>query len=284
VLFYRKDLLDKYSAAVPTTWQALTETARRIQSAERAAGNDRLWGYVWQGRAYEGLTCNALEWVHGFGGGTLVDNAGQVTTDNPALAQALALAASWVGDISPPGVLNYDEEASRGVFQSGQAVFMRNWPYAWALAQSEDSPVRDKVGVAALPGTEGGAARSGTLGGWQLAVSRHSRYPEVAASLVMHLSSEAEQKRRAIAGSYNPTRPALYDDPDVLAATPFFGELKETFEHAVARPSRATGAQYNRVSAEFWGAVHSTLSGQASAGQSQQRLTRNLQRLQRRGW
>ena len=42
-----------------------------------------MWGYVCQGKAYEGLTCNALEWVTSFGGGTIVDADGKVTIDNP---------------------------------------------------------------------------------------------------------------------------------------------------------------------------------------------------------
>jgi len=53
LLFYRKDLLAKYGLPVPETWAALAIEARRVQDAERAAGNDKMWGYVWQGRAYE---------------------------------------------------------------------------------------------------------------------------------------------------------------------------------------------------------------------------------------
>ncbi len=74
-------------------------------------------------------------------------------------------------------MLNYCEEEARGVFQSGNAVFMRNWPYAWALGQAADSPVKDKIGVAALPAGGDGGKPSGALGGWQLAVSAYSSQP-----------------------------------------------------------------------------------------------------------
>lgn len=130
VLYYREDLLEKHGHDVPTTWQELTETAREIKQAEREAGNDRMQGYVFQGRAYEGLTVNALEWVASHGGGNIVEADGTISINNPQAAEALDLAASWIGDISPNGVLNYTEEEARGVFQSGNAVFMRNWPYA----------------------------------------------------------------------------------------------------------------------------------------------------------
>ncbi len=284
VLYYRADLLEKHGAEPPETWAALTETARRIQDAERAEGANGMWGFVWQGKAYEGLTCNALEWIDSFGGGEIVDAEGEITIDNPAAVEAIATAAGWVGEISPEGVLNYAEEEARGVFQSGNAVFMRNWPYAWSLAQSPDSPIRGKVGVTALPKGGEDGQNTGTLGGWNLAVSRYSDEPEAAADLVMYLTSYAEQKRRAVEASYNPTIDALYRDEEVLTAVPFFGDLYETFTNAVARPSRVTGEKYNRVSNAFWNATHNALSGRKPADQAMSDLQADLASVRRRGW
>ncbi|MCI0509749.1 carbohydrate ABC transporter substrate-binding protein (CUT1 family) [Chromohalobacter marismortui] len=283
VLYYRKDLLDKYEREVPETWQQMTATAEVIQQGERKAGKDGMWGYVFQGRAYEGLTCNALEWVASYGGGSIVDDQGEITIDNPRAAAALDQAAEWIGNISPKGVLNYTEEEARGVFQSGNAVFMRNWPYAWALAQSESSDVRGKVGVTMLPhGPKGSSAA--TLGGWNLAVSKYSKHPELAVDLVEFLTSEAEQKRRAIQGAYNPTIKSLYQDEDVLAAVPFFGKLYDTFTNAVARPSAPTGAKYGRVSNAFFNAAHNVLSGSTNGTQAVAQLQDELERMKRRRW
>ncbi|HZY03312.1 MAG TPA: ABC transporter substrate-binding protein [Anaeromyxobacteraceae bacterium] len=283
LLYYRKDLLQKYGRQVPSTWQELTETARAIQEAERKAGNDRTWGFVFQGRAYEGLTCNALEWIDSFGGGSIVDGKGKVTVHNPKAIEALTLAASWVKGIAPEGVLNYAEEEARGAFQSGNAVFMRNWPYAWALSQAADSPVKGKVGVAALPKGGPGGKHTGTLGGWQLAVSKYSKHAKEAVDLAVHLTGPVEQKRAALTASLNPTIPALYRDPEILKANPFFGDLLDTFTNAVARPSRVTGSRYNQVSSEFRNAVHETLSGRTPADPSLARLQGTLERLSRGG-
>ena len=174
LLYYRKDLLEKYGKQPPTTWQELTETAKAIQDGERGAGNDKMLGFVFQAKAYEGLTCNALEWIDSFGGGTIVAEDGKITINNQQAAAALDLAATWIGTIAPEGVLNYSEEEARGVFQSGNAVFMRNWPYAWALGNAEDSPIKGKIGVAALPKGGADGKHTGALGGWQLAVSKYS--------------------------------------------------------------------------------------------------------------
>jgi trehalose/maltose transport system substrate-binding protein len=283
VLYYRADLLRRYDERVPQTWAQLAATAQRVQDAERTAGNPRMWGFVWQGRAYEGLTCNALEWIASRNGGTVVDARGRVTIANPRAIEAVRQAAGWIDRITPRGVLNYTEEEARGVFQSGSAVFMRNWPYAYALANAPDSPVRGLIEVAPLPKGGPDGVNAGTLGGWQLAVSRYSRHSELAIDLVLYLTSPAEQKRRAIAAAYNPTIPALYADPEVLAAQPFLGRLEPMIARAVPRPARSVGTRYNQVSAKFWGAVHAALSGRATAQAALTGLDRDLERLRRVG-
>lgn len=265
LLYYRKDLLDKYKLKPPTTWDELTASAKKIQDAERAAGNDKMWGYVWQGRAYEGLSCNALEWVASYNGGTLIDAGGKVTIDNPAAVKALDMAAGWVGTITPQAVLNYGEEEARGVFQSGNAVYMRNWPYAWSLLQKTDSPVKGEIGVIPLPQGGANGQHAGALGGWGLAVSRYSKNPKLAADLVTYLTSAQVEKTRAIQGSYNPTIPALYKDNDVVKANPFMAALYTTFTTAVSRPSTVTSSKYNQVSSQFWNASHDVLSGDTKA-------------------
>ena len=281
LLFYRKDLLDKYGQKVPATWDELAATAKKVQDAERAAGNDKMWGYVWQGRAYEGLTCNALEWVTSHGGGTVVDSDGRISVRNANAAAALRTAASWVGTISPTAVLNYAEEESRGVFQAGNAVFMRNWPYAWSLAQGGDSVIKGKVGVAVLPRGTAMGGNAATLGGESLAVSKYTRNPVLAADLVLYMTSAAVQKERALSGSFNPTLPALYRDAEILKANPFMGELYGVFNRAVARPTSATGARYNQVSNEFWNAVHEVLAGKVKPDDALSRLDTSLNRLSR---
>ena len=257
--------------------------AAKVQEAERAGGNERMWGYVWQGRAYEGLTCDALEWISSFNGGTIVDESGKITVNNPAAAKALQTAASWVGTISPKAVLNYGEEEARGVFQAGNAVFMRNWPYAWSLGQGTDSPVKGKIGVAVLPKGGADGRHAATLGGELLAVSRYSKNAALSADLVMYMTSREVQKERALKASYNPTIDALYKDADILAANPFMGGLYTTFTSAVARPAPATGSRLNQVSNEFWNASHDVLSGRAKAGEALKRLDNNLNRVSRGG-
>lgn len=283
-LYYRKDLLEKYGASVPTTWEELTATAQMIQDKEREAGNADIWGFVWQGNAYEGLTCNALEWIKSFGGGQIVEPDGTISVNNPQAAAALELAASWVGTISPDGVLAYQEEEARGLWQTGKAVFMRNWPYAYGLGNGDDSAVKGLFGVTTLPTGGGFDTSAATLGGWNVAVSKYGDNQEAAISLALYLANVEAQKQRAINESNLPTIISLYDDADIAAAQPIIPQWKDVFLQAVPRPSAPTLGAYNEVSSLFWSAVHDVLSGNASAADALAGLEADLADVKGDGW
>ncbi|MCP2012997.1 trehalose/maltose transport system substrate-binding protein [Deinococcus sp. HSC-46F16] len=283
VLYYRTDLLKKYGyTKPPKTWNELATMAQKIQAGERKT-NSRFVGFVFQGKNYEGLTCDALEWISSFGGGTIVDSSGKVTVNNAKTVQALQAIQGLVGTVAPQAVTTYGEEEARNVWQAGNAAFMRNWPYAYAAGQEKGSAVRGKIGVAALPAGPGGKPAA-TLGGWQLAVNAYSKNPKEAASLVQYLTGVQEQKRRAVEASYNPTIASLYKDKDVLKAVPFFGSLYDVFTNAVARPATVTGSKYNQVSDAFSTAVYNVLTKKSAPGPAMKTLEGQLNRIKGRGW
>ena len=283
-LYYRKDLLEKYGVAVPKTWDELTVAAQTVQDGERAAGKGDFWGFVWQGNAYEGLTCNALEWVKSYGGGQIVEADGTISINNENAAKALDTVKGWVGTISPEGVLAYQEEEARGVWQTGNAAFMRNWPYAYGLGNGDDSAVKGLFSVTTLPVGGEGNTSAATLGGWNVAVSKYSTKQEAAISLAMYLAGPEAQKQRAINESNLPTIMALYDDADIAAAQPIIPQWKEVFLNAVPRPSAPTLGKYNEVSSKFWSAVHQTLSGNGTAAENLEMLEADLTELKGEAW
>ena len=195
----------------------MTATAQKIQDGEREAGSKDMWGFVFQGAAYEGLTCNALEWVASNGGGQHRRGGWHdLGQQRERRARRSRRRRPGSNKISPGGVLNYTEEESRGVWQTGNAVFMRNWPYAYALGNGGDSPIKGKFDVAPLPAGGGDNNSAATLGGWNLAVSKYSTNPEAATDLVLYLTAAEVQKNAALQLSHLPTIESLYDDEDVL--------------------------------------------------------------------
>jgi len=283
-LYYRKDLLEKYGAEVPKTWDEMAATAKMIMDKEREAGNPDMWGFVFQGKAYEGLTCDALEWVKSSGGGQIVEADGTISINNPNAAAAIERAKGWVGTISPPGVLAYGEEESRGVWQTGNAVFMRNWPYAYALGNTDESPIKGKFDVTTLPYAKDGDHSAATLGGWNLAVPKFVRDPDAAIELVKFLASPEQQKVRALFSGNLPTIQSLYEDPDIAEKLPIIPRWQAVFQNAVPRPSAPTKLKYNEVSSDFWTAVHNTLSGKGSAADNLAALEIELVKLKSAAW
>jgi multiple sugar transport system substrate-binding protein len=234
MLYFRKDLLEKYHLAPPRAWPELVRQAKLIQTREK---DPYLTGYSAQFKQYEGLICNMMEFI--------LSN-GATLWDEPALRGTLHLAAAKeavrfvrdqiVGAISHRGVLAYQEPESLAMFTQGKAVFHRNWPYAWEIANDPArSKVAGKVGIVPLPAFSGHQSAA-TLGGWQLGISRFSRNTRLAWQFVDFMTSSETQKRIALYTGRAPARKALHRDPDILKKNPQFQSQYETFLRAAPRP------------------------------------------------
>ncbi len=276
LLYYRTDLLRQYGyREPPRTWDELERMAARIQAGERAKGKKQFWGFVWQGAADEGLTCDALEWQAAEGGGRIIEDDQVISVNNPQAIRSWQRAAHWVGSISPPGVVGYREWDSLNVWVAGDAAFMRNWPSAYADSQAAGSLIRNKFDIALLPG--GKAGRVGTLGGWGLAISRFSAHPREALDLVRYLTRRDLQVKRSRLLTQPPTLPELYSLPEVLEANPRFDVLSQAFRTGfVTRPSNVAGKKYQEVTDAYIQAVHSVLTGEKTAPKAAAALQNDL--------
>jgi trehalose/maltose transport system substrate-binding protein len=275
LLFYRTDLLRQYGyREPPRSWDELEAMAGRIQAGERAKGRKEFWGFMWQGAAAEALTCNALEWQAAEGGGQIIEEDQTISVNNPHAIRAWQRAARWVGSISPPSVVGYQEWDALNVWVGGDAAFMRGWPTAYVDSHAAAASIRNTFDVTLLPG------RVGTLGGAGLAVSRFSDHPREALELVRYLSGREVQAKRSRALSQPPTLPELYNLPEVLEPNPRFALLSEAFRTGlVSRPSAVAGKKYGDVTDAYIRAVHSVLTGERSAPEAAATLEHDLVRI-----
>ncbi|MEW6409628.1 MAG: ABC transporter substrate-binding protein [Nitrospirota bacterium] len=230
VLYYRKDLLQKYGFSPPKTWQELVDIAQYITSRESG-----LYGFIWQGKQYEGLVCNVLEYFWSNGGDVLRDEISVIKS--PENVDALHFMRDLIVKykITPPLVTTAIEEPTRHIFGNGKALFMRNWPYAWNIFEKESSAIKGKVGVFPLPSFPNKESAS-TLGGWQLGINRYSKHPDAAEKLIKFFTSPEAQKTLALTIGYKPTRKSLYKDKDLLMKQPFIIGLYDVFMKARPRP------------------------------------------------
>lgn len=271
VLYYRSDLLKKIGAKPPETFQEMVEISQRLKKEEKIP-----WGYLWQGKQYEGVSAMFVEVLEGFGGFWVNSETLEVGLDRPQAIQAVEFLRSTItNSISPPGVTTYGEEETRLLFQNGGAVFLRNWPYVWRLVNQEGSKVRGKVAIKPMIHTAG--YRGGScLGGWGWGISKTSKHPEEAWRLIQYLTSEAIQKRLILNTGLVPSYKSLFTDPQVVAKYPHYPQLLSVVQQPALRPPLAQYAQASDIlqrylSAAFTGRMSAEQAMQAASGE-----TRNL--------
>jgi len=280
-LEYRSDLLREYGYDHPPgTWDELEVMAEKIQKGERAKGKKDFWGYVWQGAAAEALTCNALEWQASEGGGHIIEDDRTISVNNRAAIRSWQRAKHWIGWISPPGVLDYQELDSINAFDSGRAAFNRVWSgtTVTAVAQTKLFHRRtalpaDKTSYSRIPG--GAAGSAGTLGGSGLAVSRNSLHSQEAIALLRFLiraqiktNLEEDKASAALHGNE--------ESPGTSRATNGQQSSSQYQNGIVVRPSSIVGAKYEQVAKAYISAVHAVLAGDKAAPQAAAELEQEL--------
>lgn len=279
ILYYRRDLLERFQLpGPPGTWSELLSQALTVQSAMRKT-NPRFYGFVWQGAQYEGLVCNFMEFSGSRGG--FVRQGDKLRLDAAANRTALTFMRDLIRQhrISPPSTYTeMKEEEVRLYFQAGNALFERNWPYAWSLHQNPASKVKNRIGMAPLPSPADGESVS-TLGGWHIGLSRFSDHKRQALKLIRFITSYDTQKKIMSRMGWNPARRDLYDDPDVLKSAPHYRQLKDVFQYAQPRPLLP---YYTQISAITQKHINSVLADRKSAKQALNEAQGEIDALQRR--
>lgn len=274
VLYSRRDLLEKYGFhAPPKTWQDLKRMAKTVRARE---GRDDLYGFVWQGRQYEGLVCNFMEflphdqpWLAGGAGMSL---------NRRVIEPRLVFMKGLLEDgTSPVSVLAMAEEESRHVFQNGRAVFMRNWPYAWRLLERADSPVSGRIWMSPVPSAREGQPGRGTLGGFLLGMHRDTPNPEAARAWIRFLTEPKAQRRIWEQLGLTPARKAiLHQAADANGPPPEV--LVDVMEHAAPRPVTPL---YIPLSQSFQAYLSGVLADVYTAPEALRLMDSDLKRLMR---
>lgn len=271
MLYYREDLLAAAGLEPPQTTVELLAASRTLQQQGQID-----WGYVWQGKQYEGLSAMFVEILQGFNGFWVEPGTGTVGLDRPeAIAAVEFLRETIESGASPPGVVTYHEEDTRRLFQSGQVAFMRNYPYAWSLINAEDSPIAGRVGIKPMVAAPG-IASAACQGGYGLGIAKSTRHPEAAWQAVRYFTSEAAQKYLVLEHSIMPSRRALFADPDLVAKYNFLPLLLEVTNSAVLRPPIAQYAPASDILQRYLSAAITGRRSPEAAMKAAARETRQL--------
>ena len=267
LLFWRTDLME----APPRTPAELEAISRSLQQEGRVR-----WGYVWEGRQYEGLSCTYLEVLRGFGGRWLRDGSPDLNS-NAAIAASQWLRHLVDVGITPPAVANMAEPEALQTFETGDAAFMRNWPYAWAELNKNGSLLAGKVGITTMV-SEPQEPHVATQGSWGLAVLSSSQHKQAAVEALQFLTSTAAQKQLNLNWGYTPTRLSVFEDPELIRANPVLPELQAALAAAVLRPVTPIYAQLSDL---LYREVNTVITGEVAAAPAMETLQRNSIQLER---
>ncbi len=279
LLYYRKDLLKKSGyGGPPKTWDELKQMTRKVLGE-----SDTKYGFVFQGARYEGGVCDGCEYIWGHGGNVLdPKDPTKVLIDRPQAVAGLATERSMITDgISPKAVSVYKEDESAGAFLNGDAVFLRNWPYVYALVgDPKESKIKpEQVGVSELPSADGKPG-NGTVGDQPLYINATSKYPDAAWKFIEFLTAPEQQKFRALEGSYLPTRTALYDDAEIQDTVPVVALAREALQHTLPRP---VSPYYSDMSLEMQQQFNASLVGDTTPEVAARDLKEQLENFIRQG-
>jgi multiple sugar transport system substrate-binding protein len=280
LLYYRRDLLEQSGfSEPPKTWDELKEMGLK---ASQDAGTEM--GFAFQGAEYEGGVCNGLEYIRTHGGEVLDPNdPSKVIIDSPGSVAGLETYHSMIADgVSTRAVLQYQEDPSYGAFIRGDAVFLRNWPYVYAvLSDPELSDIKpEQVGVAPIP-VSGGNRSYSTLGGWNFFINATSDKQEEAWEFIKWMTTPEQLKVNALEGSRLPVRRSMYEDQEILNNVPVAKLGKEAIiDNATPRP---VSPYYSDISLELAEQFNGALAGEVSPEQAAKTLQSNLQSIVEEG-
>ena len=243
-LYYRTDLLEEAGYdSPPETYMELVNMAQDIKEQS----DQDLNGYIWQGGSNEGLTIMWLNWFWGMGGE--LEQDGDLVVNSQEGIDALSHAVDLIHEygITPESVPASSTDENRQTFQQGNTIFMRNWPYAVALMNEDDSPVQGEFDVAPLPKAEGNSdAQNSCLGGWNLFINANSQNKEAAQQFASFMASMEAQETMALEHSRLPVREELYSD-EYYEQAPQLETFAQIVDQTSARPATSRYSTFSEI-------------------------------------
>ncbi len=261
LLYYRTDLVQKYgNGSVPQTRDQLETLATQILAGE--ASNGIKSGYLIPGKKIEAIVDEWLELL--WGAGANIGEPGKLVVNGPESIKALQYLQDLVytKKLSPEGTNTYAPNDILNLFTSGQAPFMRNWTYAYAIANNPDkSQIAGKVGIAPTLATSGKKGH-GCTGGWVLAINAASQHKDEAWTFIDFMLSKDTQTSLVKKAGLISSRPDVVNDANIQKVLPHFKDLARILNEGNNRPQLRN---YNTFTTPLQAAINGVLSNQQSA-------------------
>ena len=224
MIFYRKDIFDKYGVDLPDTIDELTEVAKQLHHPEEG-----LYGIAF---APARSIVSIVEWfafLRSFGG-DLFDNDLKPIINSPEAVEALE---AYIGllDYAPPGGSNMQwDELLTVMLQGKVAMSIQPSPFGRTMSDPSQSKVVGEVEFLIHPKAE---FRIPSIGGWAIGIPQDSKNKDAAWLLISYITSPEIEKKRALhPGGSVPGRLSTLSDPEVVAEEPSMKVTGESLKTA----------------------------------------------------
>lgn len=306
-MLYRKDLFKNAGHNPQSNWATKSihwkKFSKAVADAKKQSGVN--YGYTWQAKVYEGLSCcdfNELmsSWGGAYFGGTknLFGPIGNrpITVDQQPVINAIKMAKTFIDgpnasntlsgykQISPQAVLQWTENPSLKPFQNGNAVATRNWSYAIKQSAQSSAVGHKKLGVMPIPYhiKQGGGkypqlgGPTAALGGWNVALNPNSQKTNAAIEVLKTITSDTFQLGYTKATGNLVPKPKLFNSKEMKNLPhlgPYMNQLKVAGNNAIPRPVTAVWPQEStKISQE----VNAALSGSKTPKNAMSSLKKSL--------
>jgi sorbitol/mannitol transport system substrate-binding protein len=216
ILFYRKDLYEKYGLALPDmleglSWEEFVSNCKVLNRPE-----ENIYGTALAGMKGAQQLLRIESFAVSFGGEPILNqNLEPVLTTEPWI-KALQGYKDLLETVSPPGVWEYDYAEQNTAFAQGIVGHMLQWMVAINTVEDPDtSRVAGSVGYGVYVG--GGKSAGGS---WLLSVNAFSKHPDETWEFLEFLNNKENAATQALLFSNDIIRKSTFSDPRFLEKFP----------------------------------------------------------------
>jgi multiple sugar transport system substrate-binding protein len=236
-LIYRKDLFESaeekaafrakygYALDVPKDLDQLGDIAEFFTRPD-----ENFYGLVANGARGPAVAQDWMEYMRAFGG-SIFDNAGNVTINSKECLDALKFFVSIFDNYAPPGAIGYWWDDRETAYRTGQVSMQSSWSIARAgYEDPKISMVVGKTAMGAVPTVSDDTLYG--VGGWGIGINAgvSDENQEIAWEFIKWITSP-EKMKDWMQNDGAPIRRSTLTDPELLAEKPWLTTMLEIFEN-----------------------------------------------------
>lgn len=246
-LFYvRKDLLEEFGLAAPTTPEEILETARKLTLDTDGDGRIDIYGLGIMAGGPPATDQEFLFWLYSRGGRILDENGNVHPFESKHGELAVGILEEWKQmrdeGIFPPGILTWGLWEPLSYMQEGRLAMATMFsPRALLVNDPEQSTVAGMVEFHSFPHVspeDGGVHTTAT---WSVAIPNYisEARKEAAYTYISFLASYEAQKEMALNWANEPIRPDVFSLPEYVELNAAAPAVVEASKHGMVAAESA---------------------------------------------